>query len=131
MRVITDDVIAQLNIWMEARGEPYEGKVAVGEVIMNRLKNGWWGKTATEVVLSPYQFSGWNTNDPNRIKALLLDDSNPQYQECIKAWQAVKQGSNLTKGALYYFNPKVVKTPTWATPQKLLAKVGNHQFYSP
>lgn len=131
MRVISDDTIAALNIYMEARGEPFEGKVAVAEVMRNRLKNGTWGKTIAQVVLAPYQFSGWNTKDPNRIKAMNLDDSDPQYQECLKAWQTAKSNTNFTKGALFYYNPRVVTTPpAWATSPKLLAKIGNHQFYS-
>jgi len=130
MRVISDDTIAALNIWMEARGEAFEGKVAVAEVIRNRLKAGRWGKTVIQVVLSPYQFSGWNTNDPNRIKALLLDDSDPKYQECVRAWQTARSNTNFAKGAMFYFNPKVVKAPAWATPQKFLTTIGNHKFYS-
>lgn len=131
MRVISDDAIASLNIWMEARGEAFEGKVAVAEVIRNRLRNGTWGKTIAQVVLAPYQFSGWNTKDPNRIRAMNLDDSDSQYQECVRAWQTAKANTNFTKGALFYYNPKVVTTPpAWATPPKLLAKIGNHQFYS-
>lgn len=100
------------------------------EVMLNRLENGWWGKTITEVILAPYQFSGWNTNDPNRIKAMLLDDSDTKYQECVKAWATAKSGTGFAKGALYYFNPKVVKAPAWATPQRFVATVGNHKFYS-
>jgi spore germination cell wall hydrolase CwlJ-like protein len=130
MRIVSDDTIAALNIWMEARSESFEGKVAVAEVMRNRLKNGWWGKTITEVILAPYQFSGWNTNDRNRIKAMLLDDSDPQYQECVKAWQTAKGNTNFTKGALFYFNPKLAKTPVWATPQRFLVTIGNHKFYS-
>jgi N-acetylmuramoyl-L-alanine amidase len=130
MRLISDDLIAQLNIWMEARGEPFEGKVAVAEVMRNRLKTGRWGNTMTQVVLAPYQFSGWNTKDPNRIKALLLDDSDPEYKECVRAWQTAKSNTDFAKGALRYFNPSSVAPPPWAIPAKLLARIGSHQFYS-
>ena len=129
MRVISDDTIAALNIWMEARGEPFQGKVAVAEVMRNRLKSGRWGKTIVQVVLAPYQFSGWNTNDSNRIQALLLDDSDPQYQECVRAWNTSKASTNFARGALYYFNPKLA-APSWAKPQNLLVTIGNHQFYA-
>lgn len=132
MRIISDSTIAALNIWMEARGESYEGKVAVAEVIRNRMKSGKWGKTATNVCLSPYQFSGWNTKDPNRIAALLLDDTDAQYQACLKAWNYVNQDhpSETVKGATLYYNPKVIPIPpAWAKPENLLARVGNHVFY--
>ena len=129
MRLLSDDTIAALNIWMEARGEPFDGKVAVAEVIRNRLKTGRWGNTIVHVVLAPYQFSGWNTKDPNRIQALLLDDSDPQYQECLRAWNTAKSNTNFAKGALFYFNPQLA-APDWAHTQTLLATIGNHQFYS-
>jgi N-acetylmuramoyl-L-alanine amidase len=131
MRIITDDMIAQLNIWMEARSEPFEGKVAVAEVMLNRLKKGSYGKTITDVVLAPYQFSGWNTKDPNRIKAMKLDDTDSAYLECARAWQTAKTGTNFAKGALLYYNPRAVeKDPIWATSQNFLITIGNHNFYS-
>jgi spore germination cell wall hydrolase CwlJ-like protein len=130
MKLISDDTIAAINIWMEARGESFEGKVAVAEVMLNRLKNGWWGDTLAEVVLAPYQFSGWNTNDRNRIAAMSLDDSDVRYQECLRAWQTAKTGTYFAKGAMFYFNPSVVKAPVWATPQRYLATIGSHKFYS-
>jgi Cell wall hydrolyses involved in spore germination len=130
MRIISDDLIAALNIWMEARGESIEGKVGVAEVMRNRLASRRWGKTMVEVVLAPYQFSGWNTKDPNRIKALLLDDNDPTLRQCQVAWQAAVDGSNTVHGAMFYFNPKgVTSWPTWASPAKFLAQIGNHFFY--
>lgn len=131
MRIISDETIAALNIWMEARGESYEGKVAVAEVIRNRVKQTKWGRTATQVCLYPYQFSGWNTKDPNRIAALLLDDTDGKYQECLKAWLYVNHSpSETVNGATLYYNPKVIPVPpAWAKPGNLLARVGNHVFY--
>jgi spore germination cell wall hydrolase CwlJ-like protein len=129
MRVIPDDTWAALNIWMEARGEKIEGKIAVAEVMLNRLKKGFWGDTIAEVVLAPYQFSGWNTKDPNRVKAAQLDDQDQAYQECVKAWELAKAGSNIAKGATHYFNPAIVARPSWAPPSKMLARIGNHEFY--
>lgn len=129
MRVISDDTLAVLNIWMEARGEPPEGKVAVAEVMRNRLRSGRWGKTMAQVILAPFQFSGWNTKDPNRTKAMLLDAEDPNFRECQTAWQKALDGSDTVSGAMHYFNPKVVKSPDWADPTKLVAQIGSHLFY--
>lgn len=130
MRLLPDDALAAMNAWIEARGEPFEGQIAVCEVMRNRLKTGRWGKTVLEVILAPFQFSGWNTKDPNRTKALSLDDQDQEYQRALKAWK-FSEKSDLTKGALYYYNPKVVTTPpAWADPKKLTAAYGNHQFYT-
>lgn len=125
MRVISDDTLAAMNAWMEARGESFEGQVAVCEVMRNRMKR---GKSAVEVILAPYQFSGWNTKDPNRLKALALDDQDPHFQRAMRAWK-FSETTNLTHGATLYFNPKAVDAPSWAKPQHRLATVGNHEFY--
>lgn len=129
MRVIPEAVLASLNIWMEARGEEWEGKCAIGEVMRNRLKAKTFGVSLVEVILSPYQFSGWNTKDPNRILALSLDDEAPIYQECFRAWHASDKTA-YTLGATFYFNPRAVREyPAWATPAKFLCQVGKHHFY--
>jgi N-acetylmuramoyl-L-alanine amidase len=129
MRIISDDTIATLNIWMEARGQKFEGKVAIGEVMLNRL-NGGWAKTLVEVILAPYQFSGWNSKDRNRILAVLLDDQDSEYQDCVKAWDAAKAGTTYTRGAVFYYNPTTITTPPdWALKAKKTAIIGSHHFY--
>jgi N-acetylmuramoyl-L-alanine amidase len=130
MQIISPDTLAVINIWMEARGEPYEGQVAVGEVMLNRLKNGSWGNTLESVILAPYQFSGWNTTSSERIAAFLLDSEDPAYLQCLAAWQEANAQSNFAKGALFYYNPSIVTTPpTWALPDRLTATIGHQQFY--
>lgn len=130
MRILSDDTIAALNIWIEARGEEMNGKIAVGEVMLNRLHAGHWGSTVAQVVLAPYQFSGWNTTDHNRIAAAILDDQDPQYVQCVQAWEAAKNGSNIVGVALRYLNPQAVHPlPAWANPANLITTVGHHQFY--
>lgn len=130
MRVISDDILATLTIWCEARSETHPGKVAVAEVILNRLRAGKWGNTVSDVVFAPYQFSCWNTKDPNRLLALKLMDTDPDFQDCAKAWAEAQAGSRLVPGAMLYFNPAVVvPAPDWAVPSHLVAKIGNHAFY--
>lgn len=84
-------------------------------------------KTAAEVVLQPSQFSCWNTNDPNRIKALQLRRNEPLYRECLAAWNAAAT-SNLTSGATQNFNPKTAN-PAWALYGRKTATIGSHDFY--
>lgn len=134
-RVISDDYLAALNAWIEARGESFEGQVAVCEVMRNRMKQVKWDKdgdksaSVAEVVLAPFQFSGWNTKDPNRLKALVLDDQDPGFQRALKAWN-MSATTNITKGATMYYNPKVVSPPpTWARPELRLATIGSHEFF--
>lgn len=129
-RIVADDVWASMTIWLEARGETYEGKLALAEVILNRRNAGHWGDTIAEVVLSPSQFSCWNTNGNRRSVAVLQNDE-AQYQDCVRAWQAARAGSKTVHGATMYYNPAgVLQRPAWAKQELLLAVIGNHRFYA-
>ncbi|RYE62086.1 MAG: cell wall hydrolase, partial [Oxalobacteraceae bacterium] len=62
------DVLAR-TVWGEARGEGINGMVAVAWTIRNRVEDAkdrsWWGEGYSGVCQRPYQFSCWNSNDPN------------------------------------------------------------------
>lgn len=127
-RLISDDLWGILTVWQEARGESYIGKVGVAEVILKRTRDKYCSDgTVASTVLWPKQFSGWNSTDPNRIKAAQLRYNTKGVQECMDAWQEAKQGSQITKGAYHYYNPKVCD-PVWAKGMEEVARLGNHVF---
>lgn len=130
-RVIPDDVWGAMTVWCEARSEPYEGQMAVAEVIQRRARLRYLSDgTIPGTVLAPYQFSAWNTTDPNRRKAALVDDRDMQYAMCAQAWRDVQAGTEVVPEALMYLNPNAVKRmPPWATPEKFLRVIGQHHFY--
>jgi hypothetical protein len=143
---LSDEQMLCLTLYGEARGEPYEGKVAVAYVIKNRLKTGRWGNSIKKVVLSPFQFSCYNCDDPNR--AVLEEiarnwdsyiQKNKKLQECCKVAKEVLSGavSDPTGGALYYHgDPKYYArmwqkcggVPCWAVDKPYVV-IGNHWFY--
>jgi spore germination cell wall hydrolase CwlJ-like protein len=132
MKLVSDDIWAVLTIWQEARGEQHSGRVAVGEVIRNRMKRNYTSDgTAAGTVLHASQFSGWNTQDPNRIKCALLDDSDPLVQDCIAAWKE-SETSNLTNGAVLYYALTMPKAPPWASSPlvKFIVDIGHHRFFN-
>jgi len=135
MRMISEDALAVVTIMQEAAGEPYKGKVAVAEVIVNRMKAKYASDgTVAGTVLRPYQFSGWNTKDPGRIRNIMIDDTDHVVQECINAWEQAKHGSNTVQGAVLYLNKSLVDPlPEWAMPDSAdeVAQVGQHTFYIP
>lgn len=130
MRLITDDRLATITIWQEARNQPWEGKVAVGEVIRRRAQRKYNSDgTIAGTVAKPYQFSGWNTNDPNRVPSLLLDDSDSVVHDCLYAW-FFSENSNYSKDAVLYCNPRILRNmPAWAKETKRVAIIGDHYFY--
>src|SRR5688572_10950774 len=79
--------LAVATIIQEAAREPYKGKVAVGRVIRNRMREKYHSDgTVAGTVLRAYQFSGWNTKSTHRIWAAKMDTGNATVQECQKAW---------------------------------------------
>jgi cell wall hydrolase len=133
VRLVSDDTLAIITIWQEARGEPDEGKLGVAETIWNRMQQRYSSDgTVAGTVLRAWQFSGFNTDDPNRIPSFKLDDSDPLAQSCRNAWELAKAGSRTVNGAVLYFNPMAVsRFPDWVGKSKKVAQVGRHSFYAP
>ncbi len=133
MRVISDDVLAGITIKQEADGESMAVKVAIGEVIRNRMAARYQSDgTVAGTVLHPFAFSGWNsTRDPNiaalRIRTVQVDSAD--LNDCSVAWnQSATSGT--VPGAVLYFVPGSVRVPpAWADPAKLVAVLGAQRFY--
>jgi len=118
-------IMGALCIWREARGEPREGKVAVWNVIKNRVASKRWGPTITRVVTARWQFSAFNDGDPNTTKFPAVEDV--AWQECLEV--VIGNGApDITQGAMFYFNPKIVMPP-WSRTMIKTGSFGNHDFY--
>lgn len=122
-------------IWHESRGEPFEGQVAVGEVILARMADPRWPNTVAGVALQPWQFSCYNANDPNNAMRPKPSDKvgwRSFLTACEAAAKAVenhRSGQTITNGANHYLAPNVVKRlPAWYDPEKIVAVVGAHEF---
>jgi spore germination cell wall hydrolase CwlJ-like protein len=132
---------AQLTVWGEARNQIVMGIVGVLSVIRNRVTNGHWG-TWSQVCLAPEQFSCWNDGDPNQPKLLELASCfatrtplpyDPILSVCGVLAQMAVNGElkDPTGGAMFYFNPLTVTTPSWAkAPAVRTTVIGAHAFYS-
>ena len=129
MPVVNPDALAIITIWQEAQGEPYEGKVAVGEVIRERMQRNYNGDgTVAGTVAAPAQFSGWDDRK-FLIRALKLNDGDPVVQECIRAWNQSRD-TNYTHNAVLYCNLATVPhRPSWARDDKQVCQIGHHTFY--
>jgi len=120
------------TVWGEARGESFEGKVAVAAVICNRMHQ--TNATACEVVLKPWQFSFWNTDDPSRWRMRpTLTDSG--WKDSYKAASAIYYGliDDPTRGCLSYLNPTTCtveqKRRAGYVYANVRAVVGRHHFF--
>ena len=127
VRIVDDDKWAIMTIAGESLGEPLIGKVAVGEVIRNRMKRGYASDgTVIGTVLKAKQFSMWD--DKARLLAARIDDEHPKVQECIKAWE-LSADSNVTKGAVLYHTVDV--SPYWRKAKSVshVTTIHRHMFY--
>ena len=119
------------TIWGECRGEPFEGQVAVGWVIQHRAnKGGWWGSTIGEVCLKPYQFSCWNSNDPNRARLMTVDYTDPKFVTALGIAALVNTGNlpDFSREATHYV-ADYIEPPGWTKSLVQTVKIGRHQFY--
>lgn len=110
-------VLAQI-IHAESEGEPYEGKLAVGNVIMNRIKDGWFPDCVETVVFQTGQFSpvsdGSYYNTPSETSRNAAKD--------ILAGERV-----LPSDVLYFYNPDIAVDP-WIRTTRSHRRIGNHMF---
>lgn len=101
----------------EARGEPYIGQVAVGAVIMNRVRDSRFPKTIAGVIYQPGAFDAVSDGQIN-----LEPDSNAYRaaRDCMNGWDP-------SGGAIYYFNPATA-TSKWIWSRTIIHKIGKHWF---
>ena len=104
-------------IYGEARGEPYAGQVAVGAVIMNRVKSSKFPNTISGVI---YQSGAFDAVSDGQIN--LNPDSTAK-----KAAQDALNGWDPSYGAIYYFNPSTA-TNKWIWSRPLTVTIGKHRF---
>ena len=103
----------------EARGEPYEGQVAVGAVIMNRVKHSSFPNTIAGVIYQPGAFTAVSDG---QINVPISSDST-----VVKAATDALNGWDPTNGCIYYFNPNTA-TSSWIWSRQIVKTIGKHHF---
>ncbi|MBY0204551.1 cell wall hydrolase [Paenibacillus cucumis Kampfer et al. 2016] len=101
----------------EARGESFEGQVAVGAVVLNRVQSGEFPSSISEVIFQKGQFTA-------------VDDGQFNLKPTATSFKAARQalnGADPTHGALFYYNPKIA-TSEWSKSRPTLLTIGQHDF---
>lgn len=101
----------------EARGEPYTGQVAVGAVIMNRVRHASFPNTIAGVI---YQPGAFDAVSDGQIHAAMSDS-------CVRAARDALNGWDPVGGAIYYYNPRTA-TNGWIRSRPVIATIGKHVF---
>jgi len=114
------DLLARL-VHAEARGESFQGKVAVAAVVLNRVISEQFPDSVKEVILQKtkgtYQFS------PVQDGAINL----PANREAYEAVRKALEGYDPTEGSLYFYNPQIA-TDNWIKTLPTSTTIGNHVF---
>ncbi len=112
------DLLARL-ISAEARGEPYSGQVAVGAVVLNRIKHPSFPNTLSGVIYQSGAFTCITDGQFNQ----------PVAESAYRAARDALNGVDPSGGAIYYFNPSTA-TSAWIWSRPLITVIGKHRFCS-
>ncbi len=104
-------------IHAEGRGESYTGQVAIGAVILNRVKSPSFPNTVAGVI---YQKGAFTAVDDGQIN---LEPNQTAYDAARDAFN----GWDPTYGCLYYYNPAVA-TSAWIFNRQTVTVIGKHVF---
>ncbi len=119
--VITDNdrvyLLARI-IHAEANNQPYNGKIAVGNVIMNRVESNAFPNTIKKVIYQEGQFSPVSNGSIN----------NEPSKKSIEAAKDVLGGERvIPENVLYFYNPDTA-TSRWIFSREVFVEIGNHAF---
>ena len=101
----------------EARGESYEGQVAVAAVVINRVKDPRFPNTIKDVI---YQKNAFSVVKNGRINAQPTSSTYRAAQEAL-------YGNDPTNNAIYFWNPDI-STCNWINTLNPHLRIGNHVF---
>ena len=104
-------------VYSEARGEPYEGQVAVAAVVLNRVESPQFPNTIAEVIYQPWAFTAVHDGQIN------LEPNSTAYSAAKDAMN----GWDPTYGCLYYYNPTTA-TSEWIFSRTTVVTIGKHVF---
>lgn len=114
------DLFARL-VEAEAKGESYEGKVAVATVVLNRVESPHFPNTITEVINEvvgdAYAFSPVQNGEIEK----------PASDETIRAVEEALTRTDRLNDCIYFYNPEIA-TDNWIRTREVVSTIGNHVF---
>lgn len=101
----------------ECRGEPYEGQVAVGAVVLNRVRDSRFPSTIAGVIYQPGAFDAVSDGQINLAPG----------ESSLRAAKDAMNGWDPTNGCIYYWNPATA-TSKWIWSRPIITQIGKHVF---
>ncbi|WP_438347594.1 cell wall hydrolase [Paenibacillus sp. FA6] len=120
---VTDEELLMLRkiVMAEAEGEPYEGKVAVANVVLNRLRSANFPNTIYKVIYQKYQFSPVANGRFDRVK--------PSEDTIYAVNEALNGRKEVSDDTYYFLSLKLAEDLTVHHTRTFSATIGNHSFY--
>lgn len=103
----------------EARGESYEGQVAVGACILNRIAHPSFPDTLAGVIYQPGAFTAITDGQFNQP---IADSAYQAARDALNGWDP-------SGGAIYYYNPDKTSN-AWIRTRPVIKRIGKHLFCS-
>lgn len=113
----SDVYLLARTIYAEGRGEPYTGQVAIGAVVLNRVRSSQFPNTISGVV---YQKHAFTAVTDGQINLTPNETAMRAARDAINGWDP-------TGGAIYYYNPAVA-TSSWIFDRQTVTVIGKHVF---
>lgn len=113
----SDVYLLAKTIYAEGRGEPYTGQVAIGAVVLNRVRHSAFPNTISGVV---YQKHAFTAVTDGQINLTPNETAMKAARDAINGWDP-------TGGAIYYYNPAVA-TSAWIFDRQTVTVIGKHVF---
>ena len=104
-------------IYSESRGEPYAGQVAVGAVVLNRVKSSSFPNSIAGVI---YQSGAFDAVSDGQINLTPNSTAKKAAQDALNGWDP-------SYGAIYYFNPSTA-TNKWIWSRPMTVTIGKHRI---
>ncbi len=126
--------LAIATLWQEARGEDQTAREAVAHVIRNRMAKCYDSDgTIAGTVLKRWQFSGWMSARIARQSLRAVAIGGVLITDLELAWDAASTEPDPTQGAVLYYSPESMRTPTsrprWASKAPYLTTIGPFRLY--
>ncbi len=113
----SDVYLLAKTIYAEGRGEPYIGQVAIGAVVLNRVRSSQFPNTISGVV---YQKHAFTAVTDGQINLTPNETAMKAARDAINGWDP-------SGGAIYYYNPAVA-TSAWIFDRQTVTVIGKHVF---
>ena len=101
----------------EARGEPYEGQVAVGAVVLNRIEHPSFPDTLSGVI---FQKGAFTAVTDGQFDKPVSDSAYSAARDALNGWDP-------TGGCIYYYNPKKTSNK-FIYSRPIMTVIGDHRF---